>query len=97
MTEVIASVIIDGMPSASSTGARPRLERGKSNGAPPPPAFAEKLVGEALLLQALGYLGDDGSVRCPECGLVVPRSDGWRLELVCSCGWRIEDVDDGRV
>jgi hypothetical protein len=54
--------------------------------------WREKLLDEARLLGALGYLTDDGDVVCPECGRSVERSDGWRMVLVCVCGWRVEDL-----
>jgi hypothetical protein len=55
--------------------------------------WKRKLAEEALMLSALGYLGEDGQVRCPECGSAVGRSDGWFGNFICSCGdWRLEDL-----
>jgi hypothetical protein len=56
-------------------------------------AWREKLLNEGRLLSALGYLDDEGDIACPECGRAVVRSDGWRMVLVCACGWRMEDFD----
>lgn len=56
--------------------------------------WMRKLESEALMLSALGLLGEDGEVRCPECGSVVPRSQGWRCHFTCLCGdWLLEDLD----
>jgi hypothetical protein len=56
--------------------------------------WRQKLAEEALMLTALGYLGEDGEVRCPDCGVVVPRSEGWLASFVCSCGWSFRDLPE---
>jgi hypothetical protein len=56
-------------------------------------AWREKLLNEARLLTGLGYLADSGDVHCPECGELVERSSGWRMVFACSCGWRMEDLE----
>lgn len=56
--------------------------------------FARKLAAEALLLQALGLLDEAGSIHCGDCGEIVERSEGWRFDVTCSCGWRLVDVDE---
>jgi hypothetical protein len=58
-------------------------------------AWSKKLVAEATIFGHLGYLGEDGQVRCPECGGVVDRADGWDMVFACPCGWRIEDLELG--
>jgi len=50
-----------------------------------------KLLDEAAFLHVLGYLRADGTVRCPECGAVVDRDDGWTMRFACACGWWIAD------
>jgi hypothetical protein len=54
--------------------------------------WTTKLYNEALLLGHMGCLDDQGNVFCRECGLELERPDGWKLKLVCACGWQLEDL-----
>lgn len=58
----------------------------------PRDAWASKLLHEATMLNALGYLDADGNIVCPQCSGHADRLDGWTMIVVCACGWRIEDL-----
>jgi hypothetical protein len=52
----------------------------------------DKLFSEAVLLNQLGMLDEQGRTFCRECGLELERPSGWELRLVCACGWELHDL-----